>query len=128
MNDTTRVWADFENPPPLMVEVAGNEPLPLADGVAPFGKLNYDGVFLLTPTEDEDSTGAAIVTVDTGETWNVWDRDDDFYAWISWGYGDAAVIQVAPGGRPNGPVIVCDAVMRRCAPLKTQGDVVLPTS
>ena len=125
---TTRVWADIENPPALSVEVAGNEPLALPD-VEPIGQLSADGSFLLTPTGDDDSHGAAIVDVGTGETWNLWERNDDFYAWISWSYSDVAVVQADPGGGGGGgPVLACHAVERECDLVKTQGEVVLPHS
>lgn len=128
VHETTQVWADFENPTPLRVDIAGKEPLPLPH-VEAVGKLNAGGSFLLAPT-DKVSHGAAIVNVRTGETWNLGEGDDGFYAWISWAYGNIAVVEADHDGAASGPrpLLVCDAVKRECETLTTQGQVVLPTS
>ena len=123
VHDHTRVWINDETDG-LSVEVDGRPKVPLPD-LEPIGRLSADGSFLLSPWSTDDSQGAAVVDVRTGARWNM--LDDKFYAWISWTYGDLALVLVE---REHGedPLLACDAVKRTCAELPYQGPVLLPTS
>ena len=104
-------------------------PLPAWSGLLrdleTIGRLSADGSFLLSPWSTDDSQGAAVVDVRTGARWNM--LDYKFYAWISWTYGDLALVLVE---REHGedPLLACDAVKRTCAELLYQVQVLLPTS
>ena len=126
VHEGTQVWVDLRRKESqLRVEVAGRGSLELPD-VEPMGRLSADGTFLLSPEGDDGTHGAAIVDLRTGETWKL--LEGGFYAYISWAYGDVAVVKVDLEQRDTERLLACDAVKRECQPLPTHGNLVLPTS
>ena len=110
----------------MVIDVHGREER-RPEAVEPSGRLSAAGSYVLAPTETKDTHGAAIVDVRSGETWNLLPRERRFYAWISWSYGDVALVLVDREGREQ-RLLACDAVKRECHQLPHQGEVLLPTS
>ena len=108
----------------LFIDVAGQDPRQIPQ-LEPIGRLSADGTWLLSPWSTDDSHGAAIVDVRSGQRWDL--PRGKFYAWISWSYADLAVVVVDREGA-RGPVLACGAVKRRCEQLPRRGTFLLPTS
>jgi hypothetical protein len=64
---------------------------------------------------------SAFVDVRTGESWVV--AGKEWNAWISWSYGDIAVVRVERGTTgPELDFLACDAVKRTCERLSNHSD------
>lgn len=93
----------------------------------PAGRLSPDGSFVAAPWRDGESLGVSFVDVRSGESWVV--VGDDWNAWISWSYGDVAVLRVERGtAGPDLEFLACDSVKRTCERLPNSGYAVLPNS
>lgn len=124
--DGTRVWGDYGTGT-LSVEVEGRGRIPLPD-LEPMGRLSRDGRFVLSAVDTDGAHGAAFVQLRTGETWPV--VGQHWNAWISWSYGDIAVLRVEweSGSGPAPGLFACDAEARECTQLQSGGSFVLPSS
>jgi len=64
----------------------------------------------------------AFVDVRTGESWVV--AGEEWNAWISWSYGDVAVLRVERGtAGPDLELLACHAVNRTCDRLSNSGGI-----
>jgi hypothetical protein len=63
--------------------------------------------------------GPAIVDTRTGELWRV---PKDGYPWITWSYGEIALMAIPDG------LLVCDAARRTCETLQPVGPFLMPTN
>ena len=128
VHETTQVWGDIQDFS-LSVRTPG-QPESHLPGLEPFGRLSADGSYVLAPWESEEgSHGAAIADVPSGSVWNLPGRP--FYAWISWSYGDLAVVLEDRNSGQNDArqdLLACDPARRECDPLPFRGEVLLPTS
>ena len=76
---------------------------------------------MAAPWREGESLGVAFVNVRTGEDWVV--AGEEWNAWISWSYGDIAVVRVEWGTTgPELEVLACNAVKRTCERLSDSED------
>jgi len=124
----TRVIGDYRTGG-LTLDIDGRKQSPLP-GVEPPGRLSPDGSFMAAPWKDGESLGAAFVNVLSGEKWVV--AGKEWNAWISWTYGNVAVVRVERGTTgPELAVLACNAVERTCEQLSDSDDsfyTLLPNS
>ena len=135
LQDRTRVWGDYgtgslqsgsTETGSLSVEVAGRGTLPVPD-LAPMGRLSGDGRFVVSAIDTDRALGAAFVDLRTRETWPV--VGEHWNAWISWSYGEIAVLRVERGtAGPDLGLFACDVDAHECSQLKSDGSILLPSA
>ena len=128
VHGATRIWGDLSDGKNggMVVAVRGrDERRPGA--VEPFGRLSAAGSYVLAATVGQEAHGAAVVDVRSGEMWRLLPGERRFYAWISWSYGDLALVLVDQDGQEQ-RLLACDASKQVCRPLPRQGTVLLPSS
>lgn len=85
---------------------------------------------MAAPWKRGEVQGIAIVDVRTGGSWVV--AGKEWNAWISWSYGNIAVVRVERGTTgPELQVLACNAVNRTCEKLTDSTDsffTLLPNS
>lgn len=124
----TQVWGNSKTVG-LTVDINGRRQSPPL-GVEPPGRLSPDGSYLAAPWRKGESLGVAFMNMRTGEKWVV--AGEEWNAWISWSYGDIAVVRVERGTTgPELDLLACNVVKRTCERLADHEDsffTLLPNS